>query len=313
MDAVISGNAMRASRKSPRLRFRDVMRRMVPWWAKAGLKLGMAYVPQAYFLLRPLGLARHGEMDDPTIAFDIFHRHFDNVDFHNKSAGFTALELGPGDSLASAVIARAYGAQGSCFVDVGPFANTDIRVYQQMAEFLRNKGMPAPDLADATSFDEVLHACGARYETEGLASLKRLPDASFDLIFSNAVMQAINEKEFPETLRELRRLLKPGGASIHSIDLRDMMGQSLHHLRFSEKTWESKWFKRAGFHTNRLRLSELIELHRQAGFETELNEVNRWPEIPVPRRKLAAPYRDMPKDELRVATVRLVCRPAATL
>ena len=87
------------------------------------------------------------------------------------------------------------------------------------------------------------------------------------------------------------------------------MGQSLNHLRFSEKVWESAWFRSAAFHTNRLRLSQWVELNRQAGFDTDLDEVNRWPSLPVPSRKFVAPYQQMPEDELRVATVRLILRP----
>jgi SAM-dependent methyltransferase len=293
------------------LRMRNALRAAVPWWAKAAVKLGMAYVPYNYFLLRAVGLARHGGMDLPEFAFDTFHRHYSRVDFPTKGNGFTALELGPGDSLFNALIAKAHGASGSCFVDVGPFAHTDMGLYRNMADYLRRRGLPAPEIPPAATFDDLLRICNAQYGSEGLASLRKLPDESFDFIFSNGVIQSIQIEQVPHTLRELRRLLRPGGVSVHSIELRDTMGQSLHHLRFSKKVWESNWFKKAGFHTNRLRLSELVELHREAGFDTVFDEINRWPKLPVPREKLARPYRDMDEDDLRVATVRLIFHPRA--
>src|SRR5690606_23078347 len=122
-----------------------------------------------------------------------------------------------------------HGAAGTCLVDVGPFAHTDLQRYRDMAEFLNGRGLPAPDISAATSVEEVLSACGARYEIEGLASLRRLPDQSFDFIFSNSVLQYPAREQMLNTVRELRRLLRPDGVSVHSIDLRDMMGQSLHH------------------------------------------------------------------------------------
>ena len=289
---------------------RERIRSSTPWWAKCGLKLTLVAVPVGYGVLRALSLARHGGMTRPDFAYDAFRRHFDDVDFHRKSGGFTVLELGPGDSLAMALVARAHGAAWTCHVDVGHFATGDPTVYQQMAALLAERGLTAPDVAGVRSLDDVQAACSARYETNGLASLRALPDASFDFIFSNGVLQSVSRDELPETMRELRRLVHPEGVSVHSIDLRDTMGQSLNHLRFPERVWDSRWFRKAGFHTNRLRFSEMMDISRRAGFEAEASEVNRWERLPVPRNALAARYRHWGDDDLLIATVRVVLRPA---
>ncbi|HYO09346.1 MAG TPA: class I SAM-dependent methyltransferase [Tepidisphaeraceae bacterium] len=290
---------------------RERVRRAAPWWAKGALKLVLAKVPLGYSLLHKLALARHGGMENPAWALDAFLRHYDNADFARKAAGgFTVLELGPGDSLFNAIIARAYGAASTTLLDVGPFANTDLRLYRQMADHLRGKGLDAPDLSAAQSIGDVLGACNARYETRGIASLRELPSESFDFVFSNGVIQSVWRDEVPETLRHLRRVVRPDGTTVHSIDLRDTMGQSLNHLRFSEKRWESDWFRKAGFYTNRLRVSEIVRLGREAGFEPDLDEVNRWPQIPVARRKLDAAYQSAPDEDLLVATIRIILRPA---
>jgi hypothetical protein len=83
---------------------------------------------------------------------------------------------------------------------------------------------------------------------------------------------------------------------------------SLNHLRFSESVWESESFRHAAFYTNRLRLSQLIALCREVGFEVELPEVNRWDRLPVAREKLAPPFRTMADDDLNVKTIRIVLR-----
>lgn len=288
---------------------RDKLRRSIPWWAKGALKLTLGKLPVGYPVLRSLSLARHGGMQRPDFAFDTFMRHFDSAQFRCKDGGFTMLELGPGDSLFCAVIAKTSGAASASFVDVGPFANTDVELYRTMAAYLAGRGLTPPDLSSARAIEDVLCACNAEYRTQGLKSLRELPDASVDFIFSNVVLQSVRRSEVLDTLRELRRIVHPNGATVHSIDLRDMVGQSLNHLRFSQKVWESGLFRGAGFYTNRLLLVELVALARQAGFETELSEVNRWPALPVKKQRLAVPYRDMADEDLLPATVRINLMP----
>jgi hypothetical protein len=292
---------------------RDRIRAVMPWWAKGALKLSLSRIPIKYHVRHRLMLAHHGAMTQPAYAHTVFRRHFDSVSFHRKEAGgFTAMELGPGDSLFSAMIAKAYGASASCLVDVGRFASENVELYRSMARHLTEQSLPAPDLSAARTIDNVCAACSATYEINGLESLRRLPSGSMDFIFSNAVLQAVRRDEFLDTLKELRRLTHPQGCNVHSIDLRDMMGMSLNHLRFSPRMWESNLIRESGFYTNRLRLAEIIQLSGEAGFESEVSERNHWPALPVNRKRLAMPYRDMPDDELRTKTIRIVLRPKAS-
>jgi len=288
---------------------RERIRSSVPWWLKCALKL--ALVPVGYRLQRALSLASHGGMRRPQFAHDAFRRHFDDSDFNRKSGGFAVLEMGPGDALTAAVVARAYGAASSCHVDVAPLATRDAAVYRAAARYLGEQGLPAPDLSATRSLDEVLTVCRGRYETGGLASLRALPDASFDLIFSNCVLQCVPPAHLPAILKETRRLVHPRGVCVHSIDLRDMMGQSLHHLRFPEGVWESAYFRRAGFYTNRLRHSEWLRLFSLAGFDVRESEVNHWAALPVTRDSLAPPYRDRSESDLLVRTIRVALFPRA--
>lgn len=290
---------------------RERIRHAVPWWAKGAVKLALAKAPVGYTVLRHAGLARHGGMQRPEYVTRIFGELFDCAPFGRKAAGeFTALELGPGDSLGMAVLLHAHGAASSWHIDVAPFATREVDVYQRMAQHVAACGLAPPDLSHAACFDDVLAACHAQYETGGLESLQRVPGESVDFLFSNSVLQAVRRDDLEATLRECRRVTRADGVGVHNVDLRDMVGQSLHHLRFSERVWESPWFQHSGFYTNRLRLSELADLCRRCGFAVSLPEVNRWDRVPIPRQRLAPPYRDLSEDDLCAATVRMVLRPA---
>ena len=288
---------------------RDAIRRSVPWWAKGAAKLALARLPLRYQVLRRLSIARHGGMGRPAFAYDTFRRHFDAADFHRKAGGFTVLELGPGDSLFTALTARAHGASAVWLVDVAFFASIDMAAYRAMADFLQQRGLSAPDLRGTRSIGNVLSSCNACYGVDGLASLRAIPDGQIDFAFSNTVLQHVALEEFGETLRELRRVMHGGGCCVHSVDLRDMFAQSLHHLRFPARVWESRSFRNSGFYTNRMRLSPMLDAFRRAGFSVEVVEANRWPGLPIARGSLAPPYSEMAEDELLVRTARVVCRP----
>ena len=288
---------------------RKTVRSATPWWAKGAFKLVASLLKVRYNGLRALALAHHGGMERPEWAFEIFHEHYDSVEFHRKNNGFTCLEMGPGDSVATALIAHAAGASHTYLVDVGPFANLAPEIYVRCVEYLRGRGLTAPNLSAARSLKDILAASEGTYLTQGLESLRTLPSASMDFIFSNSVLQHVRLPELPDTLAELRRIMHPRGCAVHSLDLRDMMGQSLHHLRFSVGAWESKTFRQAEFYTNRLRLTEWLEAFRQAGFHASTTEDNRWEKLPLRRQALALPYRNMSDDELLSATVKVLLHP----
>ena len=57
---------------------------------------------------------------------------------------FVGLELGPGDSLLSAMAAHAHGASAYYLVDAGSFAQAPVAQYRAMAAYLAEHGRPAP-------------------------------------------------------------------------------------------------------------------------------------------------------------------------
>jgi hypothetical protein len=285
------------------------LKNRIPWWGKILGHVLISKLPVSYKFWHRLGILQHGWMEDPSYAFGVFTKHFRRVQFA-KCSGFVGLELGPGDSLVSAVIANAFGASSYYLVDSGDFAQKDANIYKNVAAFLEQQGLPAPKLDRITSWQEVLQICNATYETAGLASLKAIPTGSVDYIWGHGVLQSVRRAEFFETLLELRRILRDDGASSQLIDLTDLVALALNHLRFPESLWESGILANCGIYSNRYRYSEMMTMFQKAGFSVDVVDVKRWSQLPTPRSKLDPQFRGMADEELLVMGFVVVLRPA---
>jgi SAM-dependent methyltransferase len=282
-----------------------------PWWGKIAAKLVLSLLPVSSATWQRIGLFRHGAMDEPAYADGIFHAHWKRSG-EPELLGATVLELGPGDSIATAVLAAANGAR-AILVDSGEFASHDLTVYQALAGRLSERGLPAPDLTSAQTLDEVIARCGASYLTGGLSSLEDIPSGSIDLVFSQAVLEHVRRHEFEATIAELARVLKTDGKTSHRVDLQDHLGGSLNNLRIPSRIWEARWFARAGFYTNRLSCSEMLEVFREFYSSVELTPTLTWERPPLDRRKVAHEFRHRTDADMMVGGFDVVMRHPRTV
>lgn len=282
----------------------------LPWWAKLCAKLVLARLPVSYSFWRKLKLFRHGEMNDPARAIRTFETYYRRAREYGEIApGFTVLELGPGDSVLSGLVARSMGASRAWLVDAGAFADTNVAACHSTLAMLRQAGHADLGLDDATGVDDMLKRANVTYLTQGTSSLAGIPDASVDFFWSQVVLEHVPHDEFPEFLQQLRRIVKPQGIGVHSVDFRDHLSNALNNLRFSRETWESRAFRNSGFYTNRIRPGAMRALFEAAGFDAKIVAESYWSEIPTPRAAMAAPFRDLPEDELRLAEYEVLLRP----
>lgn len=256
------------------------------WAAKIGAKIVLSRLPVSYGRWRSMGLFRHGRMDRTEYALKIFRLHAGRAYPGGLPRGSAVLEVGPGDSVASALIAAAHGAGRVWLVDAGDFATKDVALYQKLASDLASLSLPAPDLARATTFSDVLTACNAAYLTRGLDSLTDIPDASLDFAWSHSVLEHVRKHQLTRTLRELHRVMKPGALASHNVDYQDHLTGALNNLRFSERLWESPLFADAGFYTNRVPAVVMHGMFGKAGFTLLEENFGRWPALPTPRSAL---------------------------
>lgn len=283
----------------------------MPWQLKIGAKIILARLPLPYGLWSRLNLFKHGAMKDPAYARGIFSRHLEVWRASGGGTPFTCLEMGPGDSLLSALVARSLGASRTWMVDAGAWASMDVDLYRRAAGALFPPDMPdRPSPERWRTMDDVLADCRATYLTNGLEGLRSLEAGSIDLLWSQAVLEHVRKAEFGPSLVEMRRLLSGRGIASHQIDLKDHLGGRLNSLRFSESTWEGDLFSSSGFYTNRLRASQILALATQAGLTASVHNESRWDRIPTPRQKLDPAFRDLAENDLLVSGFHVSFRPS---
>ena len=282
------------------------MIRKIPWWLKIVIKIIFSRLPIRYSFWQSIGLFRHGKMDNTDYSIRVFKEHLKKSNIKSIK-NKVILEIGPGDSIATAVISYAYGAS-SFLVDNGYFAKSNIIDYIQLKDALISESLNPPNLAENDDIDLILKKSNSEYLTKGLSSIKKIPSNSVDLIFSQAVMEHIRKKDFEAMNSELYRVLKKDGVISHQIDLRDHLGGGLNNLRFSDSLWESNFFVKSGFYTNRISFDKMVSIFENLSFKYEILNVQKWKLLPIKKYKIDKKYRNQDEENLRVKVFDILLR-----
>lgn len=126
-------------------------------------------------------------------------------------------------------------------------------------------------IAASTSYEEIYRVLGFKYVVDPAGSLETFPDDSFDLAYSLSVLEHVRSDDLPAFTHSLYRLLKPGGFSVHLIDLGDHLayydtGVSYkNYLRYSDRQWRVL-FQNDVQYFNRVQRPEWMQMFRRAGF-----------------------------------------------
>lgn len=256
------------------------------WLLKIVLKIFISRLPIPYSFWKIIGLFKHGKMDSCEYAIKIFDLHFYRA-FPNKvPSNLKILELGPGDSIASAIIGFSYGVKFTYLVDVGNYITKDLNFYKRLVLILKGRGLKAPNISNSNSIKEILNLCNGIYLTDGLSSLNSIKDNSIDFVWSHSVLEHVRKYQFHSMQKELIRLLKSNGLASHSIDFQDHLDYGLNNLRFSEKLWESNLFANAGFYTNRIPALKMHYIFEKIGFKIKRKSLGKWPRLPTKRSSM---------------------------
>lgn len=287
----------------------EKIKNAIPWFVKIPAKIVLSRVPIGSRRWQRFNIFRAGEMDTPASAFGIFKKHLEGAGL-TTLVGQNVLELGPGNSLLTALYAKSFGAFRTWLVDAERLASEDVALFAKAEQTLLGMGLPTPSVSTAPSMSVALEQLKATYLTTGLASLQSIPDRDVDFFFSNAVLEHVRLTDFENTANEMRRVLKPTGVASHQVDFRDHLQNGLNNLRFSGRMWESEFMARSGFYTNRLTWPAMEKLFQSAGLDVKVHAIDHWPDqLPTRQSSMALPFKEMPPRELMVKGVHVVLRP----
>lgn len=268
------------------------------------------------------------------------HHVFAEIDFlarkHLAQRPSSVLEIGPGVNLGVLFCFVASGVERAVGVDIERMTDLTPSFYKTLKDYLgcvegfawwryfATKTHPHasfPHCAEMLNADEVLQ----RIDYRSPVSAGQLPfdDDSFDLIYSVATLEHVSDPE--RTVSETKKALRPGGISVHEIDLQDHgtcgplrflewsddeyaakaqpYGEGASLKGFLDGTWQGEVF------CNRFRMSDWFDLFRRYGFEIlELEPLIVLDPSCVLRERFSEPFQSKSVKDLAVLTFRIVVR-----
>jgi len=103
----------------------EVIKKLIPWYIKLGIKIMLSWIPNKEVFLRPFGVIyKLGDMMKSEYSLQVFISHLKgsgNFDPKNN----VILEIGPGDSISTGIIAWSMGARKSILIDNGNYQKTN--------------------------------------------------------------------------------------------------------------------------------------------------------------------------------------------
>jgi SAM-dependent methyltransferase len=246
-------------------------------------------------------------------ARDQIREYFDFGHIHEDAlSGQCVLEVGPGNNLCVALLLLACGAGRVVCIDRFPSRPNPAQscmayaaLYDHMTEAERARCADVFTAGSVTASRDAGRKLVYLWDCEVEEADRRLGAERFDLILSAAVLEHVYSVE--AAIRSMWSLLRPGGRMIHRVDLRSHDDDQRHPLEFL--TYSPRWWRLMTSHTgepNRVREGTYWRVLGEQGFEIIRRKVTHWincEDVQSIRHRLAAPFRDLPKEELMHAGI----------
>lgn len=258
------------------------------WRLKILFKIFYSSLGIPYSISKRVGIRKWGKMDQYQYSKHIFWGHVKDASKYANINRPNLMEIGCGDCVSTAIYSKFLGAKSVYLVDAGEYATKDLNVYKNLFQRMSEDSQASPDMdwQKISTFDDLLKALNAKYMTNGLRSLNSIPDNSIDYIFSHAVLEHIRLAELKPMIKEMYRVLVPGGVMSHNIDYKDHLDESINNLRFPEKIWESDLFAKSGFYTNRVPAVRMHKLFLESGLDIVDERFGEWNPLPLKKNLL---------------------------
>jgi SAM-dependent methyltransferase len=170
------------------------------------------------------------------------------------------------------------------------------------------------DLLEAGGIEDLLRRARIDYRAPADASDTHLPESSVDVVYSNSVLEHIPGPVILRIMEESRRVLRPGGVAIHSVNCGDHYAYfdrsitQINYLSYSEREW-AIWNNDIQYQ-NRLRAQDLLELAEKAGLEIILKKHSAKAALleQVKSMKVAPEFQRYSPEQLACTSVDFVAR-----
>lgn len=268
------------------------------------------------------------QYEDVAYSVSVTQWHFDTL----RQWGLESVEnreiveIGPGGNLGNALLLAVAGAARVVCVDNYRHVDFQSRIvgfYRRMIERIlidpvgSLPGHPTPRSADwlKSRIDDVIAFRGEtvsfnesciQYLAPCPAEHISLPDASVDVVFSQAVLEHVHHPD--RVCREFARILRPGGWTSHVIDLRDHFDASgLQMLRYSPRLWELMSSHSHG-HVNRTGAPQFESFFRESGFEPLCVQATERLPVAAVSGRLDEAFASLSAEELAIVGLAVVGR-----
>ena len=161
-----------------------------------------------------------------------------------------------------------------------------------------------------TDYHELYNALGFKYIVDPAGVLNPLERDSFDLVVSAGVLEHVYARDTNDLVRGIWAVLKPGGLSVHSINIRDHLFQydptvsPKRYLQYPEWIWRL-FFENDVQYINRLQRADWLQLFERAGFTFVEEEINA---VDLSGVKVAKPYQQYAEVDLACGDLSIVHR-----
>ena len=164
-------------------------------------------------------------------------------------------------------------------------------------------------IAETKNWSEAYRLLGHDYIIDADRLLAPLPSNTYALVFSAAVLEHLRRALLRDEVADFARVLRPGGHSMHQIDLGDHLAYHddaiscvKNYLRYSERTWGAL-FENGVQYFNRVQPAEWLRAFADAGLV--LKDESRI-SIDLSGIKIAAQFAEMDTVDLACRTLRIL-------
>ncbi len=250
------------------------------------------------------------------------------VQTYMQGAPCSTLQVGPGGSLGFEVLFALAGVREAYTIDAYPLLTFDLDNFMETLDSILSISRGLDGINGYSSYPLSLPAyktvAAGEYRV-GASAIRHLypcsfeaislPDSSIDYLFSSATFEHVVDPK--SCIKETARVLRPGGITVHGIDLRDHRNfdRPLEFLKETEESWSRTMCEYCrsvphGF-MNRWRVGDFIREFEAAGLEIleckpsmKANDGYLERELPLFDQK----FRSMKREELSVTSVFIVAR-----